>query len=40
MNASSSDITYTKLLANLRNAIKTLALKIEPKVYAYSFLKE
>jgi len=40
MNSSSSDITYTKLLANLKENIKTLALKIEPKVYAYGFLKE
>jgi len=40
MNSSSSDQVYTKLLANLKENIKTLALKIEPKVYAYGFLKE
>jgi len=40
MNSSSSDQVYTKLLANLKENIKSLALKIEPKVYKYGFLKE
>jgi len=40
MNSSSSDETYTKLLNDLRTNIKTLGLKIEPKIYAYGFLKE
>ena len=39
MNASSSDTTYTTLLAALRAAHKTLAARIEPKVYEYGFLK-
>ena len=40
MNASSSDETYTSLLANLRAAMKNLAKAIEPKVYEYGFLKK
>ncbi len=39
MNSDSSDTTYTTLLANLRAAMKNLAKRIEPKVYAYGFLK-
>ncbi len=39
MNSSSSDARYTALLADLRAAIKTLACKIESKVYQYGFLK-
>lgn len=40
MNASSSDATYTRLLADLRTAMKRLAKEIEPKVYEYGFLKK
>ena len=40
MNASSSDETYTSLLANLRAAMKNLAKAIEPKAYEYGFLKK
>jgi hypothetical protein len=40
MNAKSEDATYNELIANLRSALKTLAKKIEPKVYEYGFLKE
>ena len=39
MNSSSSDATYTQLLAALRAAMKRLAAAIEPKVYEYGFLK-
>jgi hypothetical protein len=40
MNNKSLDETYNKLIANLREKIKQLAKKIEPKVYEYEFLKE
>ncbi len=40
MNAKSSDAAYTKLIAELRESIKVVATKIQPKVYAYGFLKE
>jgi len=40
MNNKSSDETYNGLIANLRSALKTLAEKIEPKVYEYGFLLE
>ena len=40
MNSSSSDATYTQLLAALRAAMKRLAAAIEPKVYEYGFLKK
>jgi hypothetical protein len=40
MNNTSDDETYNELIANLRAALKTLAKKIEPKVYEYGFLKE
>ncbi len=40
MNARSTDENYTALLANLRESLKILAKKIEPKVYEYGFLKE
>ncbi|MCL2824248.1 MAG: hypothetical protein FWD57_09675 [Polyangiaceae bacterium] len=40
MNCRSSNETYNGLIANLRFASKTLAAKIESKVYAYGFLKE
>ncbi|MBS1640472.1 MAG: hypothetical protein JSR12_10480 [Bacteroidetes bacterium] len=40
MNNKSSDETYTNLISNLRDKLKQLAAKIEPKVYQYGFLKE
>ena len=40
MNNKSNDETYNELIANLRSALKTLAKKIEPKVYDYGFLKK
>lgn len=39
MNADSTDVRYTELIHTLRQRIKTLARKIEPKVYQYGFLK-
>ncbi|MDR1417134.1 MAG: hypothetical protein LBJ57_06930 [Prevotellaceae bacterium] len=39
MNTKSSDEKYTELITTLRNSIKALARKIEPKVYEYGFLK-
>jgi len=39
MNNKSTDETYTLLIADLRNKLKVLAKKIEPKVYEYEFLK-
>ena len=39
MNNKSNDETYTKLIDNLRDRLKILAQKIEPKVYEYEFLK-
>jgi len=40
MNANSNDATYTELIKTLRNKLKIIAQKIEPKVYEYGFLKE
>jgi len=40
MNNKSNDETYNELIGNLRLALKTLAKKIEPKVYEYGFLKK
>lgn len=40
MNNSSNDARYTQLIATLRENLKTLAQKIEPKVYEYGFLKK
>ena len=40
MNNTSDDETYNKLIGSLRTALKTLAAKIEPKVYEYGFLKK
>ena len=40
MNNNSTDENYNKLIENLRDALKLLAQKIEPKVYEYEFLKE
>jgi len=39
MNNSSDDETYMLLIRKLREQIKILAKKIEPKVYEYGFLK-
>jgi len=40
MNNKSGDEKYMKLINDLRDAIKILSQKIEPKVYEYEFLKE
>ncbi|MDR3302803.1 MAG: hypothetical protein LBS86_00125, partial [Treponema sp.] len=40
MNSTSADETYTQLLGALRDALKALTQKIQPKVYEYGFLKE
>lgn len=40
MNNKSDDETYMKLITDLRNKLKILAQKIEPKVYEYEFLKQ
>jgi hypothetical protein len=40
MNNNSTDEKYNKLIENLRDALRTLAAKIEPKVYEYGFLKD
>ena len=39
MNNKSADEKYNLLLGNLREKLKVLAKKIEPKVYEYGFLK-
>lgn len=39
MNASSTDEHYTALIADLRQKMKLLAGKIEPKEYEYGFLR-
>lgn len=39
MNNKSSDEVYTELIGRLRDKLKLLAQKIEPKVYEYEFLK-
>ncbi|MDR2065655.1 MAG: hypothetical protein LBP85_08130 [Prevotellaceae bacterium] len=39
MNTKSDDPKYTELINTLRNNLKILAKKIEPKVYEYGFLK-
>jgi len=39
MNNKSTDQTYTNLNGNLREKLRQLADKIEPKVYEYGFLK-
>ena len=38
MNSTSTDSTYTALLANLRTKIKALEEHIEPKIYEHGFL--
>lgn len=40
MNNKSIDETYNKLIGNLRERMKILAKKIEPKVYEFGFLKK
>ncbi|RLA06441.1 MAG: hypothetical protein DRQ51_09420 [Gammaproteobacteria bacterium] len=40
MNNKSDDEKYMELIKNLRENLKTLAQKIEPKVYEYGFLKK
>jgi hypothetical protein len=40
MNTSSMDEQYNRLIKVLRNNLKLLAQKIEPKIYEYGFLKE
>jgi len=40
MNNKSADETYNNLISNLREKLKQLAEKIEPKVYQYEFLKK
>lgn len=40
MNNNSDDNIYTELISELRDNLKTLAKKIEPKVYEYRFLKK
>ncbi|MBD5305251.1 MAG: hypothetical protein HDS12_03050 [Bacteroides sp.] len=40
MKTDSEDKTYTGLIHSLRNKLKTLASKIETKVYEYGFLKK
>jgi len=39
MNNKSDDARYTELIGNLRDKLKILAKKIEPKIYEYGFLK-
>jgi len=39
MNSKSEDIAYTNLINGLRETLKKLAQKIEPKIYEYDFLK-
>jgi hypothetical protein len=40
MNSSSTDEQYNNLVGDLREKLKQLAEKIEPKVYEYGFLKK
>jgi len=39
MNNKSQDKNYNVLISNLRDKLKILAKKIEPKAYEYEFLK-
>ncbi|MDR1148552.1 MAG: hypothetical protein LBK66_07965, partial [Spirochaetaceae bacterium] len=39
MNNKSTDETYNKIIKALRNNVKLLAQKTEPKIYGYGFLK-
>jgi hypothetical protein len=40
MNSSSGDVIYMELISDLRDKLKTLAKKIEPKIYEYGFLQK
>ena len=40
MNATSGDEGYNERLAALKAAMKGLAVKIQPKMYEYGFLKK
>jgi hypothetical protein len=40
MSASSKDEIYTEFIGSLRAAVKALAAKIEPKIYAHGFLRK
>jgi hypothetical protein len=40
MKNKSDDATYMKLIGELRDKLKILAKKIEPKVYEYGFLRK
>jgi hypothetical protein len=40
MNTKSDDETYNTLIKDLREAVKVLAKKIEPKIYKYGFLRK
>lgn len=39
MNNKSDDAKYMSLIGDLRDKLKILAKKIEPKIYEYEFLK-
>ena len=39
MNSTSDDEIYNEKISDLREKMKTLAEKIQPKVYEYGFLK-
>ena len=39
MNVNSEDEKYSELIGNLREKMKILAKKIEPKIYEYGFLR-
>ena len=39
MNNKSDDKTYTLLMINLKDKLRELAKKIEPKVYEHGFLR-
>lgn len=39
MKTDSDDEHYTELIKDLRDRIKVLSKKIEPKIYEYGFLK-
>jgi hypothetical protein len=40
MNPTSPDVKYNELVGELREKLKVLAKKIEPKIYEYGFLRE
>jgi hypothetical protein len=40
MNPTSDDAKYNELIGELRERLKVLAKKIEPKIYEYGFLRE